>query len=82
MNDLGMRRVVMSLNGKMVVIIGFNLGIGLGVVCELVCVGVDVVLNFFIDCDEDYVFVVEIGKEFGVMVCYIKVDMFKGDECC
>lgn len=75
----------MNLYGKMVLVIGFISGIGLGIVKVLVQVGVQLVFNGFGDSSYVWVEVVVLGKIFGyydvdlcdvgqieVMMCYVE----------
>lgn len=71
----------MSLKGKTAVITGSNSGIGLGIARSLAEAGADIVLNSFIDRDEDHALAAEISAKFGVTARYIKADMSKSDEC-
>lgn len=76
-----LRRIDMSLTGKVAVITGSNSGIGLGIAEELAKAGATVVLNSYTDNDEDHALAAKLAETCDGRAVYIQGDMSNPDQC-
>ncbi|ENT83342.1 hypothetical protein H714_01592 [Brucella ovis IntaBari-2010-47-871] len=66
---------------KTAIVTGSNSGIGLGIAHALAAAGHNVVINSFIDRDEDHALARMLAEEHGANVIYIAADMSKAEDC-